>query len=104
MTDNPLESDAAREDRVRARAYRLWEEEGRPHGRDVEIWERARELDAIEHNPPATLPNPLVEPPKRIVEEADLQANLAEFPSRMTDQGDRPRTPRRRDRRRPRRR
>lgn len=29
------------EDAVRRRAYALWEEEGRPHGRDREHWERA---------------------------------------------------------------
>ncbi len=50
MDDNPLKSDAEREARIRARAYRLWEDEGRPYGRDVEIWERARELDAIDTN------------------------------------------------------
>lgn len=29
------------EERVRARAYEIWEEEGRPHGRDNEHWQRA---------------------------------------------------------------
>jgi Protein of unknown function (DUF2934) len=39
---------ADHETRVREMAYELWEENGRPHGRDVELWERARELVAIE--------------------------------------------------------
>lgn len=35
-------SDAA----IRDRAYFLWEESGRPSGRDVEFWDRARVLIA----------------------------------------------------------
>nr|HQT80282.1 DUF2934 domain-containing protein [Rhodopila sp.] len=38
---NPLVVDPEREHRVRERAYLLWESEGKPHGRDVEYWERA---------------------------------------------------------------
>lgn len=30
------------EDRIRQRAYELWEAEGRPDGRDADHWERAR--------------------------------------------------------------
>src|ERR1700709_2074600 len=100
VNDNPLERNADREARIRTRAYRLWEDEGRPHGRDVEFWERARQLDAIETNPPALLPNPQAVPPKPVVEEAELQANLGEFPGQLTDQGDRPRTPQPKRRRR----
>lgn len=29
------------EERIRARAYEIWEEDGRPEGRDVEHWIRA---------------------------------------------------------------
>jgi len=29
------------EERVRLEAYRLWEESGRPHGRDAEFWDQA---------------------------------------------------------------
>ena len=32
---------AASEDWIKSRAYALWEEEGRPHGKDAEHWERA---------------------------------------------------------------
>jgi hypothetical protein len=30
-----------REHRIRQRAYRMWEDEGRPEGRDREHWDRA---------------------------------------------------------------
>ena len=42
---------ADHETRVRERAYKLWEENGRPRGRDIELWEQARQLVAIEENP-----------------------------------------------------
>ena len=38
------------EERVRARAYRLWQEEGCPVGRELAHWEKAKELVAIEDN------------------------------------------------------
>ncbi|GAA0535243.1 hypothetical protein GCM10008941_13470 [Rhizomicrobium palustre] len=35
-----------RDEHIRNRAHSIWESEGRPHGRDVEHWQRAsRELD-----------------------------------------------------------
>ena len=97
MADNPLEPDAARERRIRERAYHLWEADGRPHGRDREFWERARELIAIEDNPGAgQLPNPETHPESRRetgVEEAEIQQNLGEFPDRFADQGEVQQTP-----------
>jgi hypothetical protein len=48
------ESDSfAREERIRAKAYQIWLEEGCPDGRDEAHWEMARELVAIEDNPEA---------------------------------------------------
>jgi hypothetical protein len=96
MTSNPLEMTAGREARIRERAYRLWEEDGRPEGRDAEFWERAEELIGMEENAgAASLPNPETHPTHAEVpiEEAELQENYGEFPSRLTDQGDRPQTP-----------
>lgn len=97
MTDNPLEYDPAREQRIRERAYFLWEEDGRPNGRDGEFWERARELIGMEEHPGAALePNPMTRNeliPGVTVDEANLQDNLGEFPDRFTDQGDRRETP-----------
>ncbi|OJY77437.1 MAG: hypothetical protein BGP12_02610 [Rhodospirillales bacterium 70-18] len=83
------------ERRIRARALRMWRADGSPKGRRPDYLERARELQAIEDNPQAgLLPNPMTghpgePPPAEPVEEAELVANLGEFPSQMTDQGDR---------------
>ena len=89
-----------REERIRVRAYHLWLADGCPPGRDLEYWERAKELQAIADNPNAgQRPNPMaqhhgaVPPTEEPVEEAEIQQNYGEFPSRYTDQGDRPQTP-----------
>jgi len=43
-----------REARVRERAHQLWEQEGRPHGRDADHWDQAaREVDAEDNAAPA---------------------------------------------------
>jgi len=87
---------AEREARIRERAYHLWDEDGRREGRDAEFWERAKELIGMEENADATLlPNPMTEPTHAVdpVEEAEIQENYGEFPSRFTDQGDRQQTP-----------
>ena len=39
------------EDKVRVRAYHLWEAEGRPEGRDGEFWARALQLEQQENAP-----------------------------------------------------
>lgn len=36
------------ESRIRELAYRLWLEDGQPHGKEAEHWEKARELLALE--------------------------------------------------------
>jgi hypothetical protein len=95
--DNPLLPDSLREERIRERAYQLWEHDGCPHGQDREYWERASELIGMEDSAGAgLLPNPQTQEetiPGVVVDEAVLQDNLGEFPSLMTDQGDRPQTP-----------
>jgi hypothetical protein len=48
MARNPLATDPETEHRVRERAYYLWESDGRPFGRDIEYWHRARALIGIE--------------------------------------------------------
>jgi len=56
---NSLETDPEREVRVRERAYHLWEADGKPHGRDVEYWQRARELESMEESADSgLLPDP----------------------------------------------
>lgn len=48
MTTQPEIGHMATEERIRAIAYAIWEEEGRPHGHHEEHWRRARELVAAE--------------------------------------------------------
>lgn len=92
-------------DRIRKRAYHLWEQDGRPHGRDLEFWERARELIAIEDNPTAGQePNPMRETgrepgPPEPIESAQAAENQGTAPGRMTDQAEEPAVPSRRRRR-----
>lgn len=85
-TDSPLAPSEAHLQRIRERAYHLWESEGRPEGQDTEYWERARELDAIASHPGAGLISP---DRTTFLDEASLQENLGEFPDRVADQGDR---------------
>ncbi len=99
---NPLAPmDEAQAQRIRERAYHLWEADGCPDHQDQEYWDRAETLTRMEEAPQAgTLPNPATQPgadPERTqpVEEAFLQENLGEFPDRFSDQGDRQPTPRR---------
>jgi hypothetical protein len=97
VSNNPLEMTPEREARIRERAYHLWEEEGRPEGRDAEFWERAKELIGMEENADAALlPNPMTQSSHTgsPIEEAEIQENYGEFPNRFTDQGDRQQTPR----------
>jgi len=94
---NPLAVDPDHENRVRERAYHLWESEGRPHGRDVEYWERARELVGTEESSDAELmPIPEttpVSPQETKVEKAGIQENRAESSGRLADQGEVKATP-----------
>jgi hypothetical protein len=78
-------------ERIRVRAYHLWEQEGRPEGRADAHWDQATELVAIEDNqrlatkPVAETANlgPTGEP----VEPLGPARNLGEFPT-LTDQGE----------------
>jgi hypothetical protein len=98
MSDNPLAEIPQREQRIRERAYQLWQADGSPHGRDLEYWERARELVGIEESAGAALlSNPSTHPARTGlpdgVEEAEIQANYGEFPDRFADQGEWQQTP-----------
>jgi hypothetical protein len=80
------------EERVRARAFRLWQEEGCPEGRADVHWDRARELVAIEDNYRVAL-KPVDEFSRRLgpfgepIEEIIAVENEGEFPT-LTDQGE----------------
>jgi hypothetical protein len=73
--------------RIRECAYRLWEEAGRPVGREHEHWDKATELIAIEESPPPEQkpvePGPEGEP----VEPVAALENQGEFPT-ITDQSE----------------
>ena len=69
------------EHKVRERAYRIWQQEGEPHGKDVEHWHRARseaeptgnaqakpEAARPDDDPPAI--DPMASPAKRKRERA----------------------------------
>lgn len=89
------------EERIRRHAYQLWEEAGKPEGRDKEFWERAKELAAIEENHDLAMkPRPagseadITEP----VEPPEALENQGDFPG-LADQGEeQPQVPRRRKR------
>jgi hypothetical protein len=77
----------SRQDRIRERAYQLWEQAGRPSGRDLEFWARA-EAELLLAAPAAPAPPPpvvappavvMVQPPRSPGERAILGALLACF-------------------------
>jgi hypothetical protein len=90
----PMEADMADdfEERVRARAFHLWQEEGCPEGRADVHWDKARELVAIEDNYELAL-KPVNEFAQRLgpygepIEELIAVENEGEFPT-LTDQGE----------------
>jgi hypothetical protein len=88
------------EERVRERAFKLWEEEGRPEGRADVHWDKARELVAIEDNIDLTL-KPVrtdeVGPYGEPVEPLEPAANTGEAPTTV-DQGEEETMPHRRGR------
>jgi Protein of unknown function (DUF2934) len=51
MVDTRATARPEHEQHIRELAYHLWEQDGRPSGRDVEFWQRARALVAIEEKP-----------------------------------------------------
>lgn len=76
--------EADRDDKIRARAYQLWEEEGRPEGRAEQHWYTARESLAVEESYETTyLPIDTGMGPEPI----EALENAGEFPT-LTDQGE----------------
>lgn len=92
-SDNPLVDSPAREARITAKARELWEADGKPECGAQAYRENASELVGMEENPHAgeiplsDLPDPRLS--DVLVEDAEIQKNLGEFPERQTDQGDR---------------
>jgi hypothetical protein len=87
------------EERVRERAHRLWQQEGRGEPLGQRHWDMARELVAIEDNQKlATKPLPregASGPSGEPIEPIEAVENLGEFPT-ITDQGESAYPPRRR--------
>lgn len=86
------------EERIRRRAYQIWQEEGCPPGQEERHWEMARQLVAIEDSKGEALePNPLTHPgyAREPVEPIEAVENAGEFPT-LTDQGEEQAAPRRR--------
>ncbi|MBS7696513.1 MULTISPECIES: DUF2934 domain-containing protein [unclassified Chelatococcus] len=75
-----------RERRIRERAHRLWEEEGRPEGRAESHWFQAKEIVAIEEGHPEML-KPVEAAEREAAEPIEALANAGEFPT-LTDQGE----------------
>jgi len=90
------------EERIRERAFHIWEREGCPEGRADDHWQMARQELAIEDaDGGPTLPNPIAEtgsdvaPGGEGVEPLEAVENQGEFPG-LTDQGEEQQYPRRR--------
>jgi hypothetical protein len=74
-------------DRIAHKAHELWEAEGRPHGRDQEHWDQARELVAIEDSQGDTLLPRDTGAEAPVEEPEEALRNLADMPN-LTDQGE----------------
>jgi hypothetical protein len=48
MSDDPQKNTPERTNRIRERAYHLWEADGRPEGLEQEYWERAEAMEESE--------------------------------------------------------
>jgi hypothetical protein len=77
---------AENEHRIREEAYRLWEAEGRPAGREEFHWASAKEILALRESHDATL-IPLTASTTEVVEPVAAFENQGEMPS-LTDQGE----------------
>ena len=71
------------EQRVREKAYEIWLDEGRPHGRAEEHWELAKFVISQQDGLASTLVHPA--PPAS--EPIEAIANQGEFPT-LVDQGE----------------
>ena len=80
-----LPADESWEERVRRKAYELWQEEGGPHGRAEDHWRIASQLVGEEIAQSRT-DLPYLGDADALPEEAALLDNLGEFPD-LADQG-----------------
>jgi hypothetical protein len=87
-----LRADETLEERIRRKAYELWESEGGPHGRAEDHWHLAAELVAEEDAQRSAL-LPFEGDVDQPVEEARTLDNVGEFPG-LADQGEEAEAPR----------
>jgi hypothetical protein len=88
------------DERVRRRAYQLWQEEGCPPGRADVHWDKARELVAIEDNQKRTtkpIRHTRTGPTGEPVEPIEAAESMGDLPT-LTDQGEERTAPKRRRR------
>jgi len=71
------------EQRIRARAYKIWLDEGRPEGRDQQHWQLAKFAIAEEDG----LKTSLLPPQRPQPEPLEAVINQGEFPT-LVDQGE----------------
>lgn len=71
------------ERRIRERAFKIWEEEGRPEGREKEYWDLAKFAIAQEDGQQSALVPPVAPQPEPL----EAIKNQGEFPT-LTDQGE----------------
>jgi len=77
------QSDGDREERIRRRAYEIWEENGRAEGREGEHWQQARqEIEGAEEGVTA---QPPIEMPTNPVDETDNDRVESAQPSRASE-------------------
>lgn len=72
------------EQRIRERAYQLWQKEGSPEGRDQEFWERARLMVQAEGEAPMQTPLSKRTPDERKADDAVAQSFPASDPPAFT--------------------
>lgn len=93
MSNRKFDREQQLEWHIRDRAYRIWEEEGRPEGRELDHWQMARELVAQQDSAGmATKPNPAAEGRDRATRDEPVEPllaveNLGDLPG-LTDQGE----------------
>jgi hypothetical protein len=77
-----------REERIREKAHKIWEEQGRPEGQAEAHWDMASELVAIEDSQMATTTPVEISKHRTNAPEPILAVeNAGEFPT-LTDQGE----------------